>query len=66
MQEERDSSGDERSAVPGHVHHPGLLRHAWAWAGPAARLSAALPEWAISHPGSRRHSEFHNLLWQQV
>lgn len=55
---------EERSAVPAHVHHLGLLQHAWA--GPVAGLSTALPKWAISHPGSRQHSEFHNLFWQRV
>lgn len=54
------------SAVPGHVHQLSLLQHAWAWAGPAAGLSTALPKWAIWQPDSQQHSKFHCLLWQQV
>lgn len=63
---ERAGGGGWLLAVPGHGHRLGLLLHAWAWAGPAARLGAALPKQGISHPGSRRHSEFHSLLGQQA
>lgn len=59
-QEKRDSSGEEVSAVPGHVHHLGLLQHAGAGAGAVAGLSTALPERVISpSAGLSQHSTFH-------